>query len=559
MSVTLHASSERFQIWHGDCLAVLKTLPSNSVDSIVTDPPSGIAFMGKEWDKDKGGRDAWIAWLAEIMVEAMRVLKPGGHALVWALPRTSHWTATAVENAGFEIRDIVHHLFGSGFPKNLDVSKAIDEHLAGPCSMCEGRRKMWKQGKILHRDKPAVETLFEAEGVEHVRCPNCRGKGKEPARKTKRIPYTGDALMRHDGENTRPWMEEALARGYTEVADDTPATPEAAAWEGWGTALKPAAEHWILGRKPLAEKSVAANVLAHGVGALNIGGSRVGDEVLPAQVAGEAKVGTFERESMVTPERVGRWPAHLVLSHAPQCDDHACVWWCPVREIDGQSGISKSRAGKPRQGKNGDGWGMTATGTEHDDEGGASRFFKTLDRDEMTPNAHEGTRLQNSEVKHQFSYGDEGGPSRYFQTFDPLDETLFAYVPKPSAREKNEGLDDQPDRVLNRVNPGGLENDPRWAPVETKNSHPTCKSVKLMTYLINLITPPGGVVLDCFFGSGTTGVAALLGGFKIVGIEMDPTYIEIATGRVEHADKKATEIKTLGEQNKAGDQAGGNA
>jgi tRNA G10 N-methylase Trm11 len=115
------------KLYRGDCLEVMRGLAPDSVHAIVTDPPAGIAFMGKDWDSDKGGRDQWVAWMQGVAEEAMRVLKPGGHALVWALPRTSHWTATAWENAGFEVRDRVAHVFGSGFPKSLDVSRAIDK------------------------------------------------------------------------------------------------------------------------------------------------------------------------------------------------------------------------------------------------------------------------------------------------------------------------------------------------------------------------------------------------------------------------------------------------
>ena len=98
-------------------------MDSDSIDSMVTDPPAGISFMGKDWDKDRGGRDGWILWISEIFAECLRVLKPGAHGLVWALPRTSHWTATALEDAGFQIRDVITHIFGSGFPKSMDVSK----------------------------------------------------------------------------------------------------------------------------------------------------------------------------------------------------------------------------------------------------------------------------------------------------------------------------------------------------------------------------------------------------------------------------------------------------
>ena len=112
---------------HEDCLEQLKLLEDESVDSLITDPPAGISFMGKDWDGDKGGRAQWITWMSEVMSECLRVMKPGAHGLVWAIPRTSHWTATALEDAGFEIRDVVTHIFGSGFPKSHDISKAIDK------------------------------------------------------------------------------------------------------------------------------------------------------------------------------------------------------------------------------------------------------------------------------------------------------------------------------------------------------------------------------------------------------------------------------------------------
>jgi len=111
-------------LFNSDCLEQLKKLEANSIDSLVTDPPAGISFMGKEWDSDKGGRSGWVAWMTEVMRECLRVMKPGAHGLVWAIPRTSHWTATALEDAGFEVRDVITHLFGKGFPKSLNIEKA---------------------------------------------------------------------------------------------------------------------------------------------------------------------------------------------------------------------------------------------------------------------------------------------------------------------------------------------------------------------------------------------------------------------------------------------------
>lgn len=116
-----------FDLHNADCIETLKTLPADSIDALITDPPAGISFMGKAWDNDKGGRKQWIAWMTEVMTECLRVMKPGAHGLVWAIPRTAHWTGGALEDAGFEVRDVITHLFGSGFPKSLDISKAIDK------------------------------------------------------------------------------------------------------------------------------------------------------------------------------------------------------------------------------------------------------------------------------------------------------------------------------------------------------------------------------------------------------------------------------------------------
>lgn len=278
--------SGEWELIPGDSAEVLRTLPDAIFDSIVTDPPAGIGFMGKGWDSDKGGRDQWIAWLAGILGEALRVLKPGGHALVWAIPRTSHWTAMALELAGFEIRDVVTHLFATGFPKSLDISKAIDAHL--------GYERQVVGTNPNHRAVSGVEY----EGV-----------------------YAG---------------------GNTGAATITaPGSPEAAQWDGWGTALKPAAEHWILARKPLVG-TYAENVLTYGVGGLNIDGCRI---------------------ASTRPKDEGRWPANVTLD-----EEAAAV-------LDASVPPSTSRKGKPRAGKSGDGWGLTTTGAEYSDSGGPSRFF----------------------------------------------------------------------------------------------------------------------------------------------------------------------------------------
>ena len=210
-------------LYCGDCLDILPQFPDKSFDSLVTDPPAGISFMGKDWDGDKGGRDKWIEWLSSVMGECLRVLKPGGHGLIWALPRTSHWTGIALEDAGFEVRDCIYHVFGSGFPKSLDISKQID-----------------KQAGV---ERTIISKYQRPDGTDR------------------------------NYENWSGKDEEHLFDTASKVVT-VPSTPDAKQWSGWGTALKPAVECWWLVRKP-PEGTVAENVLRWGVGGLNIDECRV--------------------------------------------------------------------------------------------------------------------------------------------------------------------------------------------------------------------------------------------------------------------------------------------
>lgn len=405
------------QLMQGDCLEQLKCLPRESVDALVTDPPAGIGFMGKEWDQDKGGRDAWIAWMRDVMREAYAVLKPGAHGLIWALPRTSHWTATALEDAGFEIRDVVTHLFGQGFPKSLDISKAIDK-AAGAERQVIGRSPNWRPAKT---------------------------KG-------------GAGFDKDVGE------------GSVEINLTVPATDAAKQWQGWGTALKPASEHWILVRKPIAEKNVAANVLKHGTGGINIDASRIASEQPNPSIArrmskprvavsacGWENKGSDEAYAAPHPgERLGRFPANLVLSHSPHCTDDQCDIECAIAMLDEQSGTLKA-------------------GVAVRSKSGGKNFGSEAEKPPLL----------------DMGYGGSGGASRFF------------YCAKISTSERGEG-----------------------------NSHPTVKAKKLMSYLIRMVTPPGGTVLDPFMGSGSTGIAAREGGFQFIGIEREPEYFEIAKKRL---------------------------
>lgn len=420
---------ERVQLFNGDSRDVLKTLPDNSIDSVVTDPPYALVsivkrfggenaapakgndayqrasagFMGKQWDTGE------TAFAVEFWAEVMRVLKPGGHVIAASGTRTYHRLAVAIEDAGFEIRDMVSWLYGSGFPKSHDVSKGIDKALG------VNREKV--------RYKPRPETSGTIAG----------------------------------SSDTRPCIEKSRELGYHEADGNTPATPEAAQWQGWGTALKPACEPWVLARKPLTG-TVAGNVLEHGTGALNIDATRIGADGGTATNHGEkdtktvhaygdglgARGGTIERV-----DGLGRWPANIIHDGSDEV-----VAGFPA---NAGGGTGESRMA----------FGIGGNGAYHG--GGSGAMVAT--------------------------YADSGSAARFF------------YSAKADAM----------DRVGSK--------------------HPTVKPVDLMQYLCRLITPPGGVVLDPFAGSGSTGEAAWREGFRCVLIEREEEYADDIRERLRLADQ----------------------
>jgi site-specific DNA-methyltransferase (adenine-specific) len=427
------------RVFAGDCREALKHLPDNSVDSVVTDPPYELGFMGKSWDS------SGIAYDPAVWAECLRVLKPGGHILAFGGSRTWHRLAVAVEDAGFELRDSIAWIYGSGFPKSLDISKAIEK-------------------------KAGVEPVGSIEN---------EGGG-----------FYGE----NSGWNPTPRQ---LIMPETQ-------TEEGKQWEGWGTALKPAFEPVVVGRKPFGKGvTVAENVLAWGVGGLNIDGSRIGsfnDGAARSNTpgsgrmkSGETPIGTFQRSnpSGALNENQGRWPANVILDEVT------------AGLLDEQSGVSKSA--------DGGGTRKTALGRMNDD----------------------GWQPKETEMP---GYGDSGGASRFF------------YVAKASKRDRNEGLEDlQAVRHADRVvddGPGG-ENPRNRTNQAKQNFHPTVKPTALMRYLIKLVTPEGGVVLDPFTGSGSTGKAALLDGFQFVGVELTEEYLPIIEGRLRWASERRDTDDTL--------------
>ena len=372
------------KIINADCIEAMKEMPDNSVDSIVTDPPYELGFMGKKWD------NTGIAFNIEVWQEALRVLKPGGHLIAFSGSRTYHRMAVAIEDAGFEIRDQIMWIYGSGFPKSMTVSKAVESHL------------------LNGKSNPMALRKTEQDG---------------------------------DGESYQLTGKNNGILGKTRVYDRkefSPSTEQAKQWEGWGTALKPAHEPMVLARKPIIN-TVADNVINYGTGALNIDVSRIERAEGDNSVAGHrtATFGTQETES----------------------------------GGDGSGGWQQNSAGR---------WPANVI--------------------------HDGSE----EVVEYF-----GESARFF------------YCAKASKRDRDEGLDktktekvDGSDRESSRL-----------------NHHPTVKPTELMRYLCKLITPPKGIVLDPFMGSGSTGKAAVIEEFEFIGIDQSAEYCEIARTRIEYAEK----------------------
>jgi site-specific DNA-methyltransferase (adenine-specific) len=433
------------RIFLGDCREILRGLADNSVDSVVTDPPYELGFMGKKWDS------TGIAYDVTVWEECLRVLKPGGHILAFGGSRTFHRMAVAIEDAGFEIRDSIAWMYGSGFPKSLDVSKAID-----------------------------------------------KGQGAEREVVGKQSRHIGRATWQKDDGG---WQDSSKAneKGVRTFDLTTPSTPEAQQWEGWGTALKPAFEPIVVGRKPFGKGStVAGNVLLWGVGGLNIDASRIPttDSFGGGTKATSGFSKGYEHDGWVPGSDKGRWPANVIL------DEYSAGL------LDEQSGVLTSGARKPNVNKS-----------------------------------------QASENVASFSKGMEGKIYPYTANADSGGASRFFYCAKASKRDRNEGLDGlEPRNAYKKGGVGGTGGKRSVSEAENatpkQNFHPTVKPTTLMRYLIKLVTPVGGTVLDPFTGSGSTGKAALLDGYKFVGAELTEEYLPIIEGRLTWAQEN-TDTGTL--------------
>jgi len=466
--VTPYYTDEAVTLYHGDNRDVLTTLPSNSVDACVTDPPYELGFMGRRWDS------SGIAYDKYLWAEVWRVLKPGGHLLAFGGTRTWHRLAVAIEDAGFEVRDSIAWMYGSGFPKSLDVSKAIDkldateERRQRAVEFQSWLREHMKPQRVneltgtdmghhltTHPTQPFVATaeMFDLLRPHLPKVPDRIEKLVQlrtvESENFKRREVIGNRTMPDSTKVRLGFVGEQYsgddAGSVREVAVTEAHTPEAAKWQGWGTALKPAFEPIVVARKPLIG-TVAENVQQYGTGALNIDGCRIGTEAITVNnysergPFGESQVGKgYESKTSA-----GRWPANVILDESQ------------ATELDRQSGVTSS--GHRKAGE----YGLMG--------------YMGADAAPMP------------EI-----IGDTGGASRFF------------YTAKATSAE--------------RPNVNGV-------------AHPTVKPLDLMRYLVRLVTPPGGTVLEPFAGSGTTAEACIVEGFKCIAIEMTDDYLPLIVQRI---------------------------
>ena len=440
----LYSENDNYKLYHGNMMDMLDVIEPNSIDSIVTDPPYELNFMNKGWDK------AGISFQKETWEKCLEVLKPGGYLLVFGGSRTFHRIACAIEDAGFEIRDTIMWLYGSGFPKSM----AIDRSIEGKLTLGSGNTKDFKRlnGK-----------LEKKTGIGFTK--NQFDNGIRPT---------------NYNLNNQPRL------GKLE-----PTTDLAKQWQGWGTALKPSFEVIIVARKPF-KGSLADNIIKNGVGGINIDECRVGNEVMINK--GMSSLGVMHDDNWQSNRKAaskdeGRFPANTILTYDESDYDEVC------------SGFPDTRGGKRhniaiRQSDKNSGYGF--------------------------------------DVNTRNEFNDSGSASRYF------------YCAKASKRDRDEGLEyleakvdcDRDENCYSANVPYNRSANPR------KNTHPTVKPTLLMQYLIRLVTPNNGIILDPFNGSGSTGKAVMYENYdnnknyKYIGIEIAEEYLSIAKARIEYVCNK---------------------
>lgn len=438
----LYSSNENYKLYQGNMLDMLEVIEPETIDSIVTDPPYELNFMGKGWD------NAGVSFNKETWQKCFTALKPGGYLLAFGGSRTYHRIACAIEDAGFEIRDTIMWLYGSGFPKSMNIGKMYDKKM---------------------------------------------GNNREKIGET-RIGKT--SLGDNSGWDTSQNMKDLKASGKVDI------TKGCSKWEGWGTQLKPSYEPIIVARKPV-KGTIIDNIIEHGVGGINIDECRVGNEKRTYKCAGgsditvaKGAIGSGSGKDLEFTVN-GRFPANTILTYDETDFEEVC------------GGFLNTKSGK-------------ITGKE--------KFTKTN-------NIFSKFNPLNTER----GFGDSGSASRYF------------YCAKASKKDRDEGLDEFEEKIgggmLGTQNQSLLTGSGNIRNNLRKNTHPTVKPTELMQYLVRLVTPNGGTILDPFNGSGSTGKAVMYENkernknYKYIGIELTEEYLPIAQARIEYVCNLKQETK----------------
>ena len=557
-------------VLNGDNIEVLKKYPDNYFDAVVTDPPYGLGkepnaedvmkgwiekgyhevggsgFMGKEWDAFVPQPIFWK--------EVFRVLKHGGHVLAFYGTRTYDWGVMAMRFAGFEVRDTIYWHYGSGFPKSHNISKAIDK-MGGESldwfidyilDVAKDRNISKKELTMLFPSKNGNPTgwLWNKQNNQSITTEQFN-----TIKNFLQLPFSdiNEAKGEIVGRGKAGLTKGNIANFSGDVEFDiiAPESENAKQWDGWGSALKPASEPIVMARKPLEKGlSIAENVLKWGTGGINIDRCRViidsndpnHRETKPSKSAdtsmfniGGINYGQNDK---------GRFPANLIMTHHPDCECNG------LKKVKGVSSRTERENRSPFESGNSNLVKSNLISDENgeetiehwechpdcpikimDEQSGESRSGKNIEE-----KGHGGIWNKSSGLPVGNQYGDTGGSSRFF------------YCAKASKSERNKGLEGFEEKVSKKMDGGKFDSASTEATNRvSSNFHPTVKPIKLMQYLVRLVTPPNGVVLDPFCGSGTTGIACKLEGFEFVGIEQDQEYTKIAEARIENYQEEPLE------------------
>ena len=508
-----YSKNEQYKLYQGSMLDMLEVIEPNTIDSIVTDPPYELNFMNKGWD------NSGIAFQKETWQKCYEVLKPGGYLLAFGGSRTFHRIACAIEDAGFEIRDTIMWLYGSGFPKSMDISKQIDKR---PNRSYENLnlfgKKLKEQRELKGYSKNDIDKIMGTntayawwEGRNYLGEFKIQFPDKENYKKLKEILELNDDMdfIFEEAEREIIGQREKLEsyqyknNNVYQINGDKekitlditlPSTDLAKQWQGWGTALKPSFEPIIVARKPF-KGSLVDNVIEYGVGGINIDECRVGNEER-TQFSGRSQskstvYNSYNQDNAHYETVQGRFPANTILTYDNTDFEEVCG-----------------------------GFPNTKSGIAVRHNSGGNTFGGNNKKPPME----------------DLGYADSGSASRYF------------YCAKASKKDRDEGLDIE-EQVITDGRKKPIDNAFNRGETLRKNTHPTVKPTELMQYLIRLVTPDNGTMLDPFNGSGSTGKAAMYENkerkknYKYIGIELTEEYLPIAKARIEYVYNLKTEEK----------------